>query len=382
MLKPRSNLSSLTGLRFLAAFAIVVLHARGRFIPSEIFSGYPLNNAVSFFFILSGFILTYTYIDRPREEQTKRFLWARFARIWPIHLSTLILSLLLIYKYILHSKSALIANVMGIQAWIPLGKFFFSFNAVSWSISTEVGFYLLFPILVRNLKSTWLWKLGLSFLPAMALIAISAMLDAPEFEMSHLGISSTGFLLTNPLARLFEFVLGMSIASLWRDRRLQIERLGTARSTILEALAVAIFVFYVAFLRSSLLMLAETYISPHFVIWLRNIDCTPFFAAIIFLMAAGTGHISRSLGKPVIVFLGEASYCVYMLHNIIIVYLYGDDLLGWMPKAMQFLATSGIIVLVSAASYILVEAPARRWIMRFAFPSTRTATPRYVQPQY
>ena len=96
--KPR-RLDALTGLRFLAAAAVVVFHARvdvpGQMgIPPDFAADVPLASAaVAFFFVLSGFILAYVYPRLESPAACGRFLLARFARLWPAHLVGLALCL-------------------------------------------------------------------------------------------------------------------------------------------------------------------------------------------------------------------------------------------------------------------------------------------------
>ena len=85
------QLPALTSLRFFAALAIVVHHARGLLVAESAIAGFPLDHGVSVFFVLSGFILTYVYRELPNVASVGRFWLARFARIWPVHVFTLAL---------------------------------------------------------------------------------------------------------------------------------------------------------------------------------------------------------------------------------------------------------------------------------------------------
>ena len=91
------RLHALTALRFVAAFMIVLHHSRGvSLLPTNTaFFGLELYQAVAFFFVLSGFILTYVYPKFDSWNDRGRFLFARFARIWPAHVASFILLVLL-----------------------------------------------------------------------------------------------------------------------------------------------------------------------------------------------------------------------------------------------------------------------------------------------
>ena len=89
---PSSYLGQLTSLRFFAAIGIFVLHARNHnLIPSDFLFSLNLSNCVSFFFVLSGFIIAYAYDGR--SYVLSAFYKSRFSRIWPAAaFSTLMLS--------------------------------------------------------------------------------------------------------------------------------------------------------------------------------------------------------------------------------------------------------------------------------------------------
>ena len=125
-----------------------------------------LSRSVSFFFVLSGFVLGYTY--HRRDISNKRFYISRILRLWPATTSSLLFVLLLLpsplYLPFLSGETstlfvpALIANLFLLQSFIPIPAFFFSFNAVAWSVSVEAFFYLCFPFL-NKLKTSILFFL-------------------------------------------------------------------------------------------------------------------------------------------------------------------------------------------------------------------------------
>ena len=136
---PLKKLDSLTSFRFFAAFFVLLGHAAYRpgfqSFGTDIISFY---NSVSFFFVLSGFILSYNYMNTKKGYY--EFLISRIARIWPLHIFMLIAWILFIYNGIpLSSASSLTANVFLIQSWIPLDKMTLTYNIVSWIPSFTYG---------------------------------------------------------------------------------------------------------------------------------------------------------------------------------------------------------------------------------------------------
>src|SRR6478735_7442587 len=107
----QQHLKALTSLRFFASASIVIFHIQGAMWPGSAYT--PLALGVSFFFVLSGFILTYAHRD---DMDMCRFYRSRVARLWPVHLATLMLALVLIGQAPLMPD---IANVLLLQAWVP-----------------------------------------------------------------------------------------------------------------------------------------------------------------------------------------------------------------------------------------------------------------------
>ena len=146
------KLNALTSLRFVAAALIVIHHSRGLFGFGEyLLFPFQLDQGVSFFFVLSGFILAYAYPNLNGFKNISRFLLSRFARIWPAHVVAFLLLCLLFPSpfewYSLRGYNPFLlagVNLFMVHGWIPIETYFFSFNNVSWSISTEFFFIYVF----------------------------------------------------------------------------------------------------------------------------------------------------------------------------------------------------------------------------------------------
>lgn len=193
-----ARLDALTSLRFIAAATIVVHHARGYFGVPELWgAAFPLELGVSFFFVLSGFILTYVYPTLAWKD-VPRFWLARFARIWPAHVVAFVLLLVLLPSSDLLPADTVrtaIPNLLLVHAWSPNTEYFFSFNGPSWSVSTELGFYALFPLLIVGLRRAWAVKLVVSILLVVGLVVVAnTMLGLPivkSYKVSAYGLVCT-----------------------------------------------------------------------------------------------------------------------------------------------------------------------------------------------
>src|SRR5262249_52686445 len=128
------RLHALTGLRFLAAAMIVVYHSGEQLsFPIAPHSTFGWTNAVSLFFVLSGFVLTLAYPRLDGPGAWRQFWRARFARIWPGHVAVLaLLAALLPVKYLDATGGAsewtFAANLALVHGWLPIPRWYFSFN--------------------------------------------------------------------------------------------------------------------------------------------------------------------------------------------------------------------------------------------------------------
>ena len=169
---------------------------------------------VSFFFILSGFVLTWSH---GAGDRAGKFYWNRFARVWPLHALTTFLAVLVPPLASTTTIWPALPFVLTLtQSWFPGGGFVTAFNGVSWSLSCEAFFYLLFPLLIKGLRNHRRpgFVAGALF-TAMAGVGIAVSVSVPGPVAGYL----LGWL---PLYRLGEFALGICLALLikngWRPR--------------------------------------------------------------------------------------------------------------------------------------------------------------------
>jgi peptidoglycan/LPS O-acetylase OafA/YrhL len=199
---------------------IVVLHSTLFF---SWFAGVTtfLTHGVSFFFVLSGFILTHVYTSKSPASYAG-FIRDRLARLWPVHIFALCLLVAFVRQDAvtfsgegLFDKTVQLGlNLSLIQSIFPFEKIMFSWNAVSWSISTELFFYLAFPFLVVGIRNNWRIKLVLAALVS-AVYVVAMMAFSHTQAGQDLGIDMHYAAYSNPLFRGVEFVLGMSLWVVW-----------------------------------------------------------------------------------------------------------------------------------------------------------------------
>jgi peptidoglycan/LPS O-acetylase OafA/YrhL len=383
------QLDALTSLRFFAAMAILVHHCNGVFWTAAELG--PIDVGVSFFFVLSGFILTYVYHDMQNTKTAiLRFYALRITRIWPLHVACLLLTILFIPLPGQFSLGVLAANFFLIHAWIPYDQYFFSYNYVSWSISTELFFYLVFPLIILHLRKWLSVSLLLSLLSVVALTIFSIDADLLPWDPTQNDMSSTGLLYVNPLARSFEFILGIATCVVF----LKPDEKNASRKkwTWLEVGIIVIFVLGYRYFISSFAPLvhwllltigatdipmaslhhgagtlgdispgAEMFIEE----WANHVGMTPFAVMLIYVMARQRGAISHALSKTWLIFLGEISFALYLVHQIVLRYFQQHWLLTTaMPKLEWFGIFVSCVLLAATALHLFIENPSREWMIK------------------
>jgi len=354
----RRTLPALTGVRFLAAFYVVLFHGlpwlRLRYALPAALQTFFGNGylAVNLFFILSGFILAYTYDGQIDGSTNRLHFWeARFARIYPVYFLSLVLAFWFERGLSFGTRTAVLLMV---QAWNPRApELTGAWNYPAWTLSVEAFFYLCFPFLLswmsRKNGRTLFWMMGF-------LLVVCVVVHTPIQGLGDLDRSS---LLTNivplPLLRIPEFLLGMVIG-------LKLLRSEAAGQNTGTPLTVYVAVF------SALLIL-----SLPLGVWVSLVTIP--FAVLVYKLAMGDSVLAKLLSTRLMVLLGSASYAVYLLQF---------PVRGWarvifshLPEKLAPLGTSLtplILVLFSILVFKFWEEPCRRTLRSwFAEGKLRTA---------
>ena len=351
------ELPALTGVRFLFAAWVVTHHAE-RLIAEPgtlplLYNGYL---GVDGFFMLSGLILTHVYRRQFAREGGlslwTHFLWLRLARIWPAYLAALFVCAALEIARARYGSGALVIDpgpwlwelarhAVMIQSW-GVGDYE-AFNVPGWTVSAEWGAYLAFPLFLaatRRLAGlTWpsVLATALSFL---ALYAFYRWIGAADLNQPgqdgmlrlaaefFVGVLLRGLMPTPPPARL------------QGDAAVAIGLAGT----VLSLLTVG-----------RLLPLGDAL-------------ALPFLALLLWGCMVGGPWSLRIFGNPAMLFLGAASYSIYLIQSPV-TSIVGFIAARWPPLQWLPLLTLAILAGTIAAGsllYLLVERPARAWLRRLA----------------
>ena len=355
-----ARLDALTGLRCFAALNIVFFH----FSNPDWFGPFsPIVNAgylsVSFFIMLSGFVLAYNYAGRARDGKLDkvRFWKARFTRLYPIYL----LSLLLGWQTFFAERAAhtpamfwlgTILTPLLLQGWVPEIATFW--NTPAWTMSAEVSYYAIFPWAARvpmpQKISGHLWRLAALWLIGMIPGTLYVLWNPDGIALvDRFSVGSwLQALKFTPLPHLPGFLFGVLLAGL--DER--IDRTGLLR--------VGLGLFGFAGIYAVLVQGTRV---PYALI--HDGLLIPLFGCII-LGLAGINPLSKFFGLAPFVFVGESSYCLYLMHFNLWNLLHQSGLLPWLGlDRFDPWISYAILVGLGLLALHLVEKPAQKALRRW-----------------
>lgn len=360
--KESQRFHALDSFRGICALAVVIfhMHVLGAFSEQPFFRSADL--FVDYFFVLSGFVFSYSY-GQQQGLEIKRFLVSRTFRLFPLHLLMLVVFVVFEIAKLQAAKkgfvfnnepftgeyaySQMLPNALLVQSWTTLTENY-SFNYPSWSISIEYYMYLLFALIVLlAFRARYLLWAVVSVVAFMDLLMGSAFFTLPAAK----GLSCF-------FAGALAYLLYRKLSKAWVP--------GYRLMSVVELVSVAL---VVALLSSNL----EA----------RSLMCTLLFCVTVVVFAFDKGLLSQCLGNRLFGFLGKLSYSIYMTHAAVLfcfvsLFIVAQKFLG-RPLAptisgTRFLDSGSVsvnnmivcavivcVVLVSALTYKYVELPGQKF---------------------
>lgn len=353
---PRAD--SLTGLRWWAAFGVFAFHM-------EVFAPLPIstvlqfgNFGVTFFFVLSGFVLTWSWSP---ATGARTFWWRRFARIYPPHLVALLIALPVFYAvapdpaqwWVKPLGPVVLLSVVLLQGWSRDPAILFSGNPAAWTLTCEAFFYAMHPFLQRALNP---------FRVRGALVAATGVVGlALAYRVATVASPGSWWAagMPWPVVRITEFALGMCLA--WAVRQGWRPRLPPWVGYLLAAL-------FLTWLSATVLLGPVPGPLSSYAIGSANELATVVCAVLIVLVASRDLRGGRSLlrSRPLVV-LGEWSYSFYLVHATVVYALltwFGPSAPSW-RNLLWYLLAFVIGLVAAAALHLAVERPAERRMRRW-----------------
>ena len=345
------RIEQLTFTRFIAAIAIVIYHyGKGSFIFNNKMVSFIFEQAnigVSYFFILSGFVMIIAYHNN-KKINFFTYLKNRFARVYPVYFLAILLTLF-IYMFKGITFLDLFLNIVMLQAWIP-GKAL-TVNFPGWSLSVELFFYISFPILFNCF-----YKNGYKKTTAYIILSfwfLSQLLFHLLLKDNSLIVNpfSKSDVYYNPILHFNEFLIG-NFAGLFFIEKLKNK---TGNYTVYIILLIFLLIILLRF---------------PFGLEYHNGLLSILFVPIIILTSLNRGKLNDILNRKALIFLGEISFGIYILQRPVwklIASQLLEKYLG-LDKVADFTSIFFIrfsfLILISSLSYIYFETPIRNKIKK------------------
>lgn len=334
----KKRINTLTSIRFLMIIAIVISHFE--FLNSKFYLAHFHNTgvAVSFFFMLSGFGLTYSLNHNDKKKASildehwtlrKCYQYARnkMGKLWRWYLLTMIVMIPYSFIETLKNHSLFITTALTafkafisyfyLQSAFGLARFTHAFNSVCWFVSCLFLLYMVFPFLYRFInkrQSIKLWMLIMFICKIVALVIFSA-LDA---YLGRLSPSQSFFSYVTPYVRIYDFMIGMLFSQYFMKTQ---EKQNKSVSTNLAEIVITIVALFWYF---------EEYATftglPYYVV--SSIDYLISFL-ILMIFAKEAGMISKLLLNKHLIILGNLTMYIYLFHYPVRVYV--GELIRYLP---------------------------------------------------
>lgn len=338
------SLPALTGLRFVAALAVLVFHSGAGFSGRSHFPPpltQMLNNGylgVSLFFVLSGYILTHTYIHRPWNARLwEDFAVARFSRLYPVYLFALALGATALTAPLTASGAA--AVLLMVQSWTaPSSNEGYTWIMQAWTLSVELFFYVTFPALLLALRSipSRTAMVGAGLMAAVIVVLGLSSVPPGTNAVPMLPKSLTPIL---PVLRWPEFAFGAFLA-----RACPVRSLGGPRWIEVSSMLTAAMIVAIMALTSDIHMKG-----------LVSVLC----GLLIVQLSFGAGFLAKCLASRPLQLLGGASYAIYLLQGPL-----RELCRRHIAHPLDQWISPVLIVGLAIATFLFWEQPSRRLLLR------------------
>lgn len=336
-----SKLNHLTGLRFIAAYIVVLSHIFGS-------GSFALNEmggvSVQLFFVLSGFVMYINYAQKIVDKQINfvKYFKLRLIRLYPVYFLSILLYLVFSLRYanISNYYKPFLVNVFMLQSWIgDMGYAFSPLNAPSCSVSDEMFFYLAFYIVL---------KFGKSAKPAIFLMLSYCIIWYVMIYYLRNGLSLLSFkwlYYINPLYRISDFFIGGIVGYIY-IKKLQFLKITRNYLVLFFQLLVLISVY------------ASQYILPLDKFWFSSVLVALMCGLCIMGLSLNSNNLfTKILSNKLMVLLGESSYSLYLFHFLVLFMILAPFMSSHVSSLNFIILQLTIPIVFSILVYKLYEQP-------------------------
>ena len=303
--------------------------------------------AVSLFFMLSGLVLSMTYRGNKLDCDSRaigRFMKKRIFKIYPVYFLSLLVAVLVTgcdYK-------VLPLDLLLLQSWLPLARFYFSGNSVSWFVSSLFFSYIMFIPLQKALTlryNTFIKVFGLGIILYFVIAAL-----IPGFLVK-------GIIYINPVMELPAFVIGMLIWHLFGNSS-RLKAYSNKNIMCFQAVAIILIIMFIYLYR---------YLDARWTLasfwWFPNA-----FLLTVWLLSEGRATpINHVLSLRIFQFIGDISFTFYLFHTIVIA-IYSRAIIHTAIDIPLFPSSLLCLAITLAIAYVLhyyVELPIAYRLKKF-----------------
>ena len=357
--KKRRYITGLDGIRAIAVIMVLAYHLKLALFKSG-FLG------VTVFFILSGYLITGILISEVEEEGTidlKNFWLRRIRRLVPavMSMAVVIIFVSAVVNKIIFTKGCkdFLASVLGFNNWWQIFNKVSYFEAAGvpspfthcWSLAIETQFYLIYPLILLGIyklvksrgegrAKRGLLFAGVTLLLALISVILMIVLFDPQQDASRVYYGTD--------TRAFSLLFGALLAILWEYRMVP-RRLSASVNMVLGSVSFAVL----------LVMTIAINGSSNF--WYRGGQFvgTILTVLVIYTVSGRKTWLSRFLSNPVLKWIGDRSYSIYLWHYPIILLISKGIKASWWITLIEIVLS----VVLAELSYRFIETPIRHGII-------------------
>ena len=351
----KEKMKSLQALRAFAFLGIFVFHAG--FIDLGAWG-------VSVFFVLSGFLMMYSYYDRPTQESISLkssigFSSKKIKKLYPLHLVTMVIAIsymvfdkilnnALEYSYLLHIAKTAALSIPLLQTWVPKMYVAFALNGPSWYLSVSLFLYACFPYLLRffrehiSMKNASVYLAGIYIVQTILAVTLGR-LNMPE---AYTNEWSKWFTYIFPAFRLGDFSAGCVLGYMFMNRNK--DNCGKGLSASIFEIITIILVVLSVYIYKKLAGGSHE--------WLRYTTIfLPSSLALVWIFAINKGIITQILTNPITVYVGNISPYAFLIHQVVICWgnyllrtAFGANISLWILATINLFVTVALSQIVSS----------------------------------
>lgn len=355
--RPAGKILSLQTVRALAFLGIFTSHCGVTYLGPW---------GASVFFVLSGFVMVFTYSDKNMDTSMRsnfQFSLKKIKKLYPLHIVMMISAIPIIIWDIMQNDSArtyvvsiikVFLNIFLVQTWVAKSSAYFSMNGVAWYLSVCLFIYMMFPLLMKQIKRYSDDKMAYICIAVILVLQIivgflSSLVNVPLKYSDNFSKWITYIL---PVFRLGDFAIGCNLGYLFLKKRTQIS---SVLATILEIVTIALIYISETIYREKISFLGSE--------WCRySVLFLPTSALLVYLFALNKGIISKLLTNKALIFIGNISAYTFLIHQMVIRYLkvlmphvINGEVNIWINTVLAF-----IITLISTLIYRKIENDVKR----------------------